>query len=300
MSSDVDIVFPSDDESGNGAIFPSENSDATGDPQQNDSEAVALSDTSTSPSASKSKRLDSSHLPVLNREELDYVSGVLVSKCCDKDCLFHLSANSVLTLLRKFSSLGANAQLQWLGDRIHENSTPNLEKGMLNTRYTVGGQEVCLLAWCAVLHISPKRVSRVAKSVSLGMVTAEHGNKGKKRINTKSEIAKAWMNHYFHLVGDHMPHNKQIHLPSWETQKDIYSRLKEDMKQEQMAENEIVSLSLFYKIWNSDFHNVVIPEVRHPLRLICSECHCTIFFLSKIALQNVIFVLKLKWKEEVV
>lgn len=25
----------------------------------------------------------------------------------------------------------------------------------------------------------------------------------------------------FHLIGDKMPNNNQVHLPSWETQKDI-------------------------------------------------------------------------------
>lgn len=256
-SSSCDIVFPSADseDSASSAIFPSDSENAAAAEGSVDSISGAQDEAITSyPSTSTSGD---------RSEELDYVGGLLVSHCCEKHCLFHLTANDVLTLQRKFSSLGANAQRQWLGDRISENSRPSLETGMLHTRYIVGGQEVCQLAWCRVLRITPKRVSRVFKSVSVGMVSAEHGNKGKKRINTKSEIAHTWMNRYFHLVGDCMPHTNQLHLPSWETQKDVYCRFTEDMKIQGIAAEEIVSLSLFYKIWSTDFHNVVIPEVRH-------------------------------------
>ena len=55
-----------------------------------------------------------------------------------------------------------------------------------------------------------------------------------------------------------MPHNSQIHLPSWETQKDVHVRYTEDMNK---PPSEIVSLSMFYKIWSDSFSNVVMPEV---------------------------------------
>ena len=66
------------------------------------------------------------------------------------------------------------------------------------------------------------------------------------------------MDRYF-LIGDKMPHNDQVHLPSWETQKDLFVRYESDMKQQGLQESDIVSLSSF---WNEDFPHVVIPEVR--------------------------------------
>ena len=261
LSSDADVVFPSDSEDcASSAVFPSDNSVGSDARSIESDLTVSTQDETVAPRTSLGRGVSEESK---RQEELDYVGGILVANCCRKDCLLHLTAHDVLTLQRKFSSLGANAQRQWLGDRIQENSRPSLETGILNTRYIVGGQEVCQLAWCAVLRISPKRVSRVTKSISLGMVTSEHGNKGKKRMNTKSESAKVWMSRYFHLVGDHMPHSNQLHLPSWETQKDVYSRFMDDMKLQGITENDIVSLSQFYKIWSSDFQNVVIPEVRH-------------------------------------
>ena len=84
-------------------------------------------------------------------------------------------------------------------------------------------------------------------------VVIQHGNKGKQRSNTKSESVIAWMQRYFHLVGDKMPHNPQIHLLSWETQKDVYIRYAEDMKLQQLQPSDILSLSMFYKVWKDEF-----------------------------------------------
>ena len=93
-------------------------------------------------------------------------------------------------------------------------------------------------------------------------MNVEHGNKGAKRPSIRGESAKAWMTRYFNLVVDKMPHNKQIHLPSWDTQKDVYQRFREDMELQNVPASSIVALSTFYRIWADDFPNVVIPEVR--------------------------------------
>lgn len=58
---------------------------------------------------------------------------------------------------------------------------------------------------------SDKRISDIAKSISRGKVNVvEHSNKGRKRPSAKTEDATVWMHRYFHLVGDHMPHNNRI------------------------------------------------------------------------------------------
>ena len=194
------------------------------------------------------------------KNELDEISKVLVSSCCDKKCLFYLCAHDVITARQKFTSLGANAQRQWLTDKMIENSHI-AAGGKLVTTYFVAGREVCQSAWCNVHSLSPKRVSRVLKAVTNGQKIIQHGNKGKKRCNSRSTGAKAWMERYFHLIGDKMPHNNQIHLPSWETQKDIYERYMADMQIQEIPEEERVAISTFYRIWATDFANVVIPEV---------------------------------------
>ena len=192
--------------------------------------------------------------------DLAEVSHILVGKCCSGECLLKLCARDVIPIRRKMRSFGLNEKRQWMTDKVLENSQA-IEPGKINTRFFVAGREVCKSAWCTVHGVSSRQLSRVTNRVSLGQVTTEHGNKGKRRYNAKSSGAKAWMDRYFHLIGDKMPHNNQVHLPSWETQKDLFFRYESDMKQQGLPESDIVSLSTFYRIWNEDFPHVVIPEV---------------------------------------
>ena len=80
--------------------------------------------------------------------------------------------------------------------------------------------------------------------------------KGKK-TTLKCEEAKTWMSRYFKLIGDKIPTNGQIHLPSRDTQKNIYARYKDDMNRQKLEDGDIISLSMFYKIWQEDFSHVV-------------------------------------------
>jgi len=70
------------------------------------------------------------------------------------------------------------------------------------------------------------------------------------------------MQRYFDLVGDHMPNTEKIHLPSWESQKNVNERYKDDVMTQLGDETpEFVSLRTFYRLWGEDFQHIVIPEV---------------------------------------
>ena len=75
-------------------------------------------------------------------------------------------------------------EMLWLVDPIEENSRTALQTGKLNTKFIIGGQVVCLSALCKLLLTSPRRVSRHP---------VKHSNKRKRKCNTISESAKAWM-----------------------------------------------------------------------------------------------------------
>lgn len=62
-----------------------------------------------------------------------------------------------------------------------------------------------------------------------------------------------------------MPHNNKIHLPSWDSQKFVYGRYKDDMFVQGYKESEIASLRTFYRLWREEFSHVVIPEVSYHL-----------------------------------
>ena len=230
-----------------------------------ESDPIFLPDTeSTDKSAGETFFSDNDQVQVPSkippRNDLEEVASLLISTCCDHKCMHFLTVSDVFSARDKVNSLSSNALRQWTIDKMNKNSHEDVS-GKIQTKYLVAGNEVCQKAWCSVHEISPACFARLRKSVLKGQKEIEHGNKGKKRSNTRTEGAKAWMTRYFHLVGDKMPHKDQIHLPSWESQKDIYTRYKSDMQLQQIPETEMVALSSFYRIWADDFSNVVIPEV---------------------------------------
>ena len=255
--------------SSDGALFPSGHSSVSGSCARYPSEIASQSSQSHSGEDrsihSEEGGSGTDATPCVNltgtEQECEQVGSLLVSPCCQKQCLLHLTAHDVLTARERYFSLGGNEQRQWLLDRVHEKS--HVEgKGKLLITFSVAGQAICEMSWCHIYNISHRQVTRIVKAVLDGKTVAEHGNKGRRRTNTKSESTKAWMNKYFNLVGDKMPHNSQIHLPSWETQKDVYMRYTEDMTLQSIPATDVMSLSMFYKIWAEDFPSVVIPEVR--------------------------------------
>lgn len=58
-----------------------------------------------------------------------------------------------------------------------------------------------------------------------------------------------------------MPNNSQIHLPSWQTQKDIHACYCQDMQLQGMCEDEVSGINIFYEVWSEHFSHVVIAEV---------------------------------------
>ena len=152
-------------------------------------------------------------------------------------------------------------QRQWITDKLIENSSSGAN-GELITTYFVAGKSVCKTAFCDIHGFSLSRLQRIRKAVTLGQVKVnEHGNQGRKRCTWKVQEAKTWMERHFHLIGDKQPDKNRIHLPSWEKKEDVYQRYKEDMIKAEIPEGSVVGLSTFYRIWNDDFSNVVIPEV---------------------------------------
>lgn len=194
-----------------------------------------------------------------NMRERQALGDIVMSSCCSDECILQLTGHAILTTRRKYNNLSVNERRQWLIDKIFDFSS--VVNGKVDTRFNVSGTNVCRRAFSLIYNVPPRSIARAIKSVGEGNLIVEHGNKGKKKASVKCEGAKAWMEQYFSLIGDKMPNSKQIHLPSWDTQKAIYGRYKQDMAEQMIHENEITSLSMFYKLWIQDFSHVVIPEV---------------------------------------
>ena len=207
---------------------------------------------STSDLAKKEKETD-------DLKERRALADLLMSDCCKNKCLLHLTGNTILTTRRKVCCLQGHERWQWIIEKITDSSS--YINGKLDTKFSVCGTDVCRTAFSQIYGFPPRTLSRAIKSVEQGELIVEHGNKGKKKTTAKCEGAKAWIDKYVNLIGDKMPNSKQIHLPCWDTQKDIYGRYKADMAKQMLDESAMISLSMFYKIWQDDFPHVVIPEV---------------------------------------
>ena len=118
--------------SSEGAIFPSDSDDA-----------VFPSDDECS---SPPLQLESS--PDI---EMEKIGQILTGECCHKYCVRQLCVNDVLLARGKFSVLNIMEQRQWLADKNLENST----RDNWETKYIIGGKEVCKVCFCQVYGFSP-------------------------------------------------------------------------------------------------------------------------------------------------
>lgn len=86
--------------------------------------------------------------------------------------------------------------------------------------------------------------------------------------NTRaSKLTHAWMEDYFHLVGDFNPCNGEIHLEKTDKNA-IYalyaSEMKEieDLEMVTQSDNLMVTDTYFYRLWNEQFPHVKIREYK--------------------------------------
>ena len=259
-SSDFEPIFPSDDEDepedpADHYVFPSENSNQTvvnmNGSYMND-ECLSISSLSNSETENESENEDDVGV------ELKTVGNILVSFCCKKYCLRHLTVMDAINS-RKEMFLNKNKadQKRWLHQKLTDSSSQSNTDGTIDTTYSVAGKKVCPMAWCKVYSLSERTLRRLHRKITF-CDSLSHGNSGKKRQNTLTETTAAWMGRYFFLVGDKMPDKNQVHLPCWETRKDVYHRYCSDM---QSTTGNVLQLSMFYKLWKRKFSNVMIPEV---------------------------------------
>ena len=191
--------------------------------------------------------------------ELQSIGHLLIGKCCYKSCLRHLTATDIISAKVDYLSQTKSAQRAYLFSKLKEHTSESGSR-TITTRYFISGKETCESAWAQIYGLSFRTLSRMLKQLA-DQEDGSHGNLGKKRVNTKAESVSSWMDAYFSLIGDKTPTKDQIHLPSWETRKDIYSRYAEDMNSHGLKEEDIAGSSMFCKIWTEQFSNVIIPQV---------------------------------------
>ena len=195
------------------------------------------------------------------------ISELLTESCCSQRCLAHLSVIDVERCRKWFQSKNTSLQNQFLLETFQISGSTDS-----NQQVTLEGKALCKKAFTSAVGISIRRYERVYGRFRDGAMQYQRKPTRRSEASKVSE-SKAWMKRFFSQIGDSMPHVNQIHLPHIMTKRDIYARMKKDLTDEGIAEDDVISQSYFYYIWNTCYKNVVIPVVR-LLQLLDIHNHC--------------------------
>lgn len=182
------------------------------------------------------------------------IEEVMSKKCCEKICFKMLSFIDVKSIRERIDCLSTETQqnqfiIKYLCEHGNVHTPPI---------YIVSGKEVCEQCWRMCAGLRRKRFQRLKNKFLSGTVYIEHGRQGVIRPSDCTIRAISWMRVFFEKVGDKMPTNSYIHLPSCLTKADVYCLAFDDLTSGGL---NCPAPSTFYKIWSKDYSDVVIPKV---------------------------------------
>ena len=132
---------------------------------------------------------------------------------------------------------------------------------------------MCRKALKGILKVSERRMKTVETLYSKGISTIATTMSYGKKISQKRTIAYGWFSKFVDNCGDYMPHNGSIHLPHTLSKQMIYQTMKSQLTQQGLSSHDILKPSAFFKMWESDFPNCVIPKVnRNILYKYITDC----------------------------
>lgn len=184
------------------------------------------------------------------------IPEVLVKKCCEKQCFRQLSFLDIQTIREQIQGLSETIQNKFIVKYLFEHSGA----GFVSPVYNVSGKIVCEKCWRLSCGVRRKRFSRLKSEVSQGAVTIEHGRQGLLSPIESTMRVVSWMRSFFDKIGDKLPTKNSVHLPSCMTKADVYGLAYDDLTDGGLS---CPSPSTFYRVWNKEFANVVIPKVQY-------------------------------------
>lgn len=183
--------------------------------------------------------------------------------CCGKKkvtCFKKITQEAIEKLRKKFYSTSEVQQNQYMLDYMIQHSKS--DKSIL---YTISGEEVCERCWRFVYGVRYNRLQSIKNKFIDNAVLIEHGLTGRLKPNESTLRLQSWLRSFFQKVGDRMPMEDALHLPSCLTKCDVYELARDDLTQGGL---ECPSISQMYGIWKKEFKNVKIPKV---LKCFCAS-----------------------------
>ena len=202
---------------------------------------------------------DWSQMQSRTHQEVISSTRPLLNRCCKHNCLSFISHHSFQQQRSSFQSRSRREQRQFLLDIVSVSTTQQASHSKL-LHFPLMGRKVCETAFTLALGTSKRRLRKVIQLYQSGVSTIPSSQMHTCKKTTKFTNAISWMKRYFNLIGDKMPHIEQIHLPHFLSKKAVYHLMVQDLVNEGVT--DVVSVSHFYAIWDSQFKNCIIPKVR--------------------------------------
>lgn len=174
----------------------------------------------------------------------------------------NLTEFDILRAHHYFDNKTLKEQNQWIIEYFtsHCPSSATGENDVKSITYVIQGRSVCMKVWLEVLSVSSSRFYRLRHDY------AEYGGIGCDITNTRSVSSKtleatAWMEQYFHRIGDKCPDKGDaIILPTCLTEKKIYEIMIDELCHGDTT--KVICYAQFNRIYRKEFKNVSIPKVR--------------------------------------
>ena len=185
---------------------------------------------------------------------------LLLKKCCSRQnitCFRKLSLDDIECVRQIFGSFcSETSQTQYVIDYLRRHC--DASGSARSVLYSVAGKVVCQHCWRLAHGIKYTRFKMILKKFEAGLIIVEHGRKGVRGPRNATLRANVWLHSFVKRVGDHMPTDGTIHLPSCLTKSDVYELACEDLTDGNIP---MCSRSTFFSMWSKDFKHVKIPPV---------------------------------------
>lgn len=195
---------------------------------------------------------------------------LLTKKCCSRTCVTcfrKLSAVDIEDVRKRFYSLPTEtSQNQLVIDYLIHHS--DCSRSADSISFCVAGKTVCKLCWRMCYGIKYTRFNSLIAKFQSGILQIEHGRQGLRSCRDSTVRATSWLRIFVDKVGDRMPTDGTIHLPSCLTKSDVYNLAQEDLSQGGVP---MCSRSSFFRLWKNDFKHVKIPPVSSNRVTVYSE-----------------------------
>ncbi len=188
------------------------------------------------------------------------VSTLLTKKCFSLKsvtCFKKLSVADIESTRELFCTFTSEvSQTQYVVDYLHRHC--DTSRSVKSVLFSLAGKAVCQDCWRFTHGMKYTRFKAMLTKFKDGLVVIEHRNKGFHGRRCFTIQVSVWLSSFVKKVGDYMPTDGSVHLPSCLTKSDVYELACEDLKEGNLV---VCSRSTFFEMWNKEFSDVKIPPV---------------------------------------